>query len=227
MRLAVFACTAIVALSACESDLEVHPATIQWLEWPAEVLVGTPFKARSFLLPPVCFEHRFKPGLTLDQSAVTIAPYYLVKPGQPICPPTASASDLLPNPGLDTVLTLPALTVPNSRTFEMRASANADAPNPQPGVGNLPIRTFGDVTVRMSNPDASRTNVAGRVIVQIDNQGCARIQPGGFFSPGVEYVLEDQADTAGVSFAFVRGYLHDVTTPVCGQTRVFHLVTVN
>ncbi len=27
--------------------------------------------------------------------------------------------------------------------------------------------------------------------------------------------------------AFVRGYIHEVATPVCGQTRIFHLVTRN
>jgi len=41
------------------------------------------------------------------------------------------------------------------------------------------------------------------------------------------FVLEDQADTTGLNYAFVRGYFHEATTPVCGQTRVFHLVSRN
>ena len=51
----------------------------------------------------------------------------------------------------------------------------------------------------------------------------ARILPLGLYDPDSGLVLEDQADTAGLSSAFVRGYIYDVAAPVCGQTRVFHL----
>jgi hypothetical protein len=51
------------------------------------------------------------------------------------------------------------------------------------------------------------------------------VQPGGSFNPEVALVLEDQADTTGLSNAFVRGYIHDAVTPVCGETRVFHLTS--
>ncbi len=41
------------------------------------------------------------------------------------------------------------------------------------------------------------------------------------------FVLEDQADTLGFSLGFVSGYIHDAPAPVCGETRVFHLVSRN
>ncbi len=41
------------------------------------------------------------------------------------------------------------------------------------------------------------------------------------------YVLDDQADTARFSYAFVRGYIQQSATPICGETRVFELVTLN
>ena len=41
------------------------------------------------------------------------------------------------------------------------------------------------------------------------------------------YVLEDQGDTTGLMNAFVRGYIHDAAAPVCGETRVLHLLSRN
>lgn len=228
MRPAVFTSIAIALILACDSsDLEVQPATIQWLEWPAEVLVATPFEARMMLIPPVCFPYTFKPGMTRDESAVTFASYFLVQRTTPICPPTEGAFAPNPNIVLDTLLTVLGLAASSPRTFEMRASASVEPPVPPPGAGESPVRTFGDVTVRLSSPDTSRRNAAGRVTLRIDDQGCARVQPDGYFNPEAGFVLEDQADTVGLGFAFVRGYLHDVTTPVCGQTRVFHLLSRN
>jgi len=109
----------------------------------------------------------------------------------------------------------------------MRATATVDPPYTFPLRGGLRVRSFGEVIVRPSDPDTVRRNAGGRVALRIDDQGCARIQPGGLLSTGLEYVLEDQADTTGLMLAFVHGYLHDVTTPVCGETRVFHLESRN
>jgi hypothetical protein len=232
MRPALFVPLSLGLLAACGPDTELQPATVQWLEWPAEVLVATPFEARLFLLPPVCFPHSFRPGVTHDESAITIAPFYLVERVEPICPPlvqstspsTLPSTSPVPSPVRETMVTLPGLAATSAHVLEMRASANSDEPQPLESTV-LPVRTFGDVTVRLSDPDSSRRNAGGRVVLFIDNQGCARIEPGGLFSAGVRYVLEDQADTVGLFLAFVRGYLHDVTTPVCGETRVFHLST--
>jgi hypothetical protein len=92
---------------------------------------------------------------------------------------------------------------------------------------SLPVRTFGDVIVRTAGADESRLRAAGDVYLQRDTLGCARIQPLGLYDPDAALVLEDQADTAGLSSAFVRGYIYDAAAPVCGQIRVFHVESRN
>lgn len=216
-----FGCCAMLGIvAACESDFSIEQATIQWLEWPAEVQVAMPFEARALLVPPACVPHTFEARVTANASAVTLAPYFLVnRNADPICPPTELSFAPLPIITLDTAVAMPGLNAPG--TLEMRATTPVDpAANTTPG--HVSARLFGDVTVRAADPDTSRRNAGGLVIVRIDEQGCARIQPAAQFNPGLEYVLENQADSVGLSYTFVRGYLHEVPTPVCGFTRVFH-----
>lgn len=218
-------CLSIVAvLAGCESDVELAPATVRWMEWPAEVPVATPFTVRLLVPRVSCRQGRFKPGVAADESAVTFAPYYVLS-GPAYCPPTAQQIDV-PYFALDTAGTAPGLDASYVRTFEMRAAASVYVPTPGPYNGDQPVRTFGDVTVRLSNPDLSRHNAAGYVSLVRTPDGCARVWPDGSNDLGL--VLEDQTDTAGLGYAFVRGYIHEVATPVClDHTRVFHLVSRN
>ena len=205
----------MAALAACDSGLEIQPAYVQWMEWPAEVSVATPFTARMLVPFPACHRSVFKPAVSENQSAVTFAPYFLVEGGAPVCLPSPALDvALVPFLALDTVITAPGLA---ARAFQMRATAT-DASG---------VRTFGDVTVRLSNPDTSRRKAGGVVTLWVDNAGCARLRPAGYLQPLGGYVLEDQADTTGLNYAFVRGYIHDAAAPVCGQTRVFKLVSRN
>jgi len=213
-----------VLLAACESDLTVSPSTVEWMEWPAEVPVAVPFKVRMLVARPGCYQGVYKPGVTADQSAVTFAPYFLVKDKTPICLPLEREVDIYYS-DLDTIGTAPGLAADFARTFEMRAASSVYASS-SPSVADLPIRTYGDVTVRLSNPDGSKRNAGGFANKFVDN-GCVRVQPIAASGPAWSYVLEDQTDTAGFSYAFVRGYVHDVVTPVCGQTRVFELLSQN
>jgi hypothetical protein len=217
----------LVGVAACDSDLDVQPAIVQWMEWPAEVVAAKPFTVRLLMGFPACHKWVFKSAVSVDQSAVTFAPYFLVERGEPVCLPSPAAADVFPVPflGLDTVMIAPGLTASVPRTFEMRASAAVNAATPTPSAGDPPVRTFGDVTARLSDPDTSRRNAGGVVTMWVDNSGCVRVLPGGY--PGSPLVLEDQADTTRLNYAFVRGYIHEVATPVCGQTHVFHLVTRN
>src|SRR6266545_2978607 len=162
MRL--FYCVAVfAALAACESDVDVAPATVQWMEWPAEVPVATPFAVRLLIPRVSCRQGTFKPGVAADASAVTFAPYFLLR-GPAYCPPELLQLQLdVPYFALDTVGTAPGLAANYARTFEMRASASVYAPTPGPSYGDQPVRTFGDVTVRLSNPDTARRNAAGVV----------------------------------------------------------------
>jgi hypothetical protein len=218
----------LAALAACESDLDLFPSTVQWMEWPAEVPTATPFAVRLIVPRPGCYQGVFKPGVSADESAVTFAPYYLVKRTDAVCLPEALQFDII-SIALDTVGTAPGLATSFDRTFEMRASSIVYAPSPQPSAGDLPVRTYGDVTVRLSDPELPPRNAAGFASKVVDNAGCVRLQPAGTIgpsgTPGSNYVLEDQADTTGLTYAFVRGYIHEATAPVCGQTLVFHLVS--
>lgn len=216
----------LAGVAACDSGLDVQPAIVQWMEWPAEVVAAKPFSVKLLTGFPACHKWVFKSAVSSDQSAVTFAPYFLVERGAPVCLPVPATTAIfpLPNLGFDTSVVAPGLQTTVDRTFEIRASTVVNAAPPSPSVGDVPVRTFGDVIVRLSNPDSSRRNAAGLVTLSVEASGCARVHPGGYF-PAL--VLEDQADTSGLNYAFVRGYIHEVTTPVCGQTQVFHLVTRN
>jgi len=212
-------------IAACGSDLTVASSTVEWMEWPAEVPVATPFKVRMLVSRPGCSQGVYKPGASADQSAVTFAPYFLVKDKPQICPLEALQLDIY-YVDLDTVGTAPGLAANYVRTFEMRASSSVYGPE-RLTAADLPVRTYGEVTVRLNNSDGpeSTTRNAGGFANQFVDNGCVQLQPVGGL--GWSYVLEDQADTTGFAYAFVRGYVHDVVTPVCGQTSVFELLSRN
>lgn len=215
----------VVMLAACEPDMEVSPATVEWMEWPAEVSAAKPFQVRLLVPRPGCYRSVFRLGISADESAVTFAPYFLITSHEIICVPEAGGGVLDVYPGaFDTVGTAPGLAASFARTFEMRAAGQVYA-LPAPGASDLPIRTYGEVTVRLTSPDSSRRNAAGIASKVIDNFGCARLLPSGAFDPRSGLVPDDQADTSSLSYAFVRGYIYEATAPVCGRTRVFHLVS--
>lgn len=213
-------------IAACGSDLTVASSTVEWMEWPAEVPVATPFMVRLLVSRPGCSQGVYMPGASADQSAVTFAPYFLVKDKPQICPLEARQFDIY-YADLDTVGTAPGLAADYGRTFEMRASSSVYGPERLTAADLLPVRTYGEVMVRLNNSDSpeSTTRNAGGFASKFVYNGCVQLQPVGGL--GWSYVLEDQADTTGLAYAFVRGYVHDVVTPVCGQTRVFELLSRN
>lgn len=216
-----------VLLAACESDLTISASTVEWMEWPAEVHVATPFMVRMLVSRPGCSQGIYKPGASADQSAVSFAPYFLVKDNPQICPLDAQQLDIY-YVDLDTAGTAPGLAANYVRTYEMRAASSVYGPERLTAADlDVPLRTYGEVTVRLNDPDSpeSTTRNAGGFANKFVDNGCVRLQPVGGL--GWSYVLEDQADTTGLAYAFVRGYVHDVVTPVCGQTRVFELLSRN
>lgn len=222
MRPAVFATMCLGLLAACEPDATIDPVTVQWMDWPAEVNAGQPFRTRLVVWGVCAVDPRFHPGVHADQSAVTFEPFFLVGNDQIFCANLREATLLVA--ALDTAGTAPGLTAPSSRTYEMRAAAEVFVAR---AAQSIPVRQFGDVIVRPTDADPSRRNGGGTVFLLVDSLGCARVSPLGLYNPTSALVLEDQADTAGLSGAFVRGYIHDAAAPVCGETRVFHLVARN
>jgi hypothetical protein len=227
MRPAAFATLCLGLFVACEpdtTDTTIDPVTVQWMDWPAEVNAGQPFRTRLVVWNVCALEPQFRAGASADQSAVTFAPYFLVSKAQIECL-TERTPTLLVVIAIDTAGTAPGLAAPSARTYEMRGSTMDVAYTA--GAPPLPVGTYGDVTVRPSGADPSRRNAGGYATLETDSLGCVRLRPTGLYSPGAALVLEDQADTAGISFAFVKGYIHDAATPVCGETKVFHLVSRN
>lgn len=223
-RVAAF--VGLVGLTACDSDIEAKAATVSWMEWPAAVPPATPFTVRMLVFPVGCSVGTFRPQASADESAVTFAPYFLVKRGG-YCLPEAQIADIYFG-ALDTAGTAPGLAAQFPRTYEMRAAASVQVPAPLTGAADLPVRTFGQVVVQAAvDPHAGRRNAAGFATKVVDELGCTRLLPNGLIDPRRAYMLEDQADTSGLFYVFVRGYIYQPAAPVCGEAKVFHLLSRN
>jgi hypothetical protein len=229
MRLASFVLLLAAPVTACsEPDSRIEPAQVSWMEWPAEVSATTPFTTRLVGYSPSCAQVlKFVTAPTVDQSAVTFEPYFLIT-GQPnYCrldvagsAPVDTASIRIIAQFFDTKADVPGLAAEFSRTYEMRAGTNVYAPD---RLTAIPVRTFGDITVRTAQVENGRINAGGTAYASRDSVGCVSLHPFGIF-PG--YVIENPpADTVQYWSAFVRGYIYESSTPVCGESKVFHLVT--
>ena len=214
--------SALLAFGCSDVDTHVLPAAVNWMEWPAEVRAGAAFKVRLVGFAPSCGpSDGFNAAPQVGDSAVTFQPYFIVPDHPGVCPLTAgpAASPILA-PSFDTTQTVPGLAGPAPETYELRASAFAQTFAPSDG---YVIRAFGAVTVRPDSADTSRTAAAGQAYTSRDTLSCLRIFTAGLFFPG--YVVENPPDTTTYWSAFVQGYLYTPAVPVCGEKRVFHLVT--
>lgn len=228
MRSASFVLFLLPVAACSEPDTRIEPAQVAWMEWPAEVSAATPFTVRLVGPRVYCVQVvEFVTAPRVDQSAVTFEPYFLLN-GQPnYCYPvrqaaTRSASLLPISITFDTLTAVPGLGAQVTRTYEIRAGTNVSVP----GIAAaFPIRTFGDVTVSTAQVENGRTNAGGVVYAARDSLGCVTVRPYGIYPI---YVVENPpADTAQIWFGFVRGYIYEPAAPVCGQARVFHLITRN
>ena len=220
MRSIAFAALALA--TGCGSDANTIRTSVLWMDWPSQVVASSAFSVRLVVARPCALIQSFNPDPRADQSAVTFAPYFVADPGGAVCVLAQSVDVDLNN--LDTTGLAPGLASDFARTYEMRGAVRSG------GVwsaNHWVDRTFGDVGVYSQTPPPSAPirNAGGWVQKQVDTSGCVRIRPAGLYGAGALMVLEDQADTAGLSGAFVRGYLHYPAAPVCGEAQVFHLVT--
>ena len=209
MRRPSFVLLSSVFLAACtEPDTKVIPAAVRWMEWPAEVLAGTPFSIRISGYGPGCYETiEFHAPVTVDISSVTVEPYFLVDGDDLNVLCERSLNPMARDPGyFDTRVAVPGLTPSFPRSYEIRGA-----------------RAFGEIIVRSDSADATHLNVGGEVSTYRDSLGCPWISPAFFLS----YVMENPPDTVTYWHGFVRGYVHSVTPPLCGESRVFHLESRN
>ncbi len=207
--------------AACEPGPDVMRTGVVWMDWPSQIVSSKDFQVRLVVQRPCALVQAFNPDPRADESAVTFAPYFLGDANSMMCVTLQSVDALVDPNNLDTTGLAPGLAGGFARTYEMRGATGwYDA---------WVERTFGDVAVyeQVPPPSAPVRNAGGRVQMQVDTSGCVRIRPAGLYGPGAAIVLENQADTAGLSGAFVRGYTHYPAAPVCGEAQVFHLVTRN
>lgn len=201
MRPASFVLLLAVPAAACsEPDTRIEAAQVSWMEWPAAVPAATAFQMRVVGFLPSCgsqYVRRYR----IDQgnAAIEFTPYSVV-PDEPPCVNVAP-------PMFQDTITLPGLAE-----------------------GNYGIRTaqrvFGDLLVQTDPAGTSRVNAAGWASVELDQGNCLRV------TPAVRLIvhplpLDNPADTTASVPAFVTGYLYEAPAPVCGEARVFHLVTRN
>lgn len=203
-------------LAACESSDKVTPVTVQWMDWPAEVNAGQPFRTRLVVWGVCAVNPQFRPGASADQVAVTFTPYFMFADDNINC--LGSTGNAFVVNALDTAGIAPGLRAINARLYEMRAPLH-DFALGGPATG-LTASTFGNVVVRPTGADASRRNAAGYVTVERDSLNCLRVRPLGALS-GNALLLDDQTATAD-GIAFVRGYIYSVGRPFCGETILFH-----
>jgi len=209
-------------LVACESNDTVSPTAVVWMDWPAQVNANESFRTRLVTWGVCASNPRFYAGASANAEAVTFSPYYLVDDNTVYCLGATRETFLVV--AIDTAGRAPGLPAIVSRTYEMRGTGTSNA---RANTIANPMMTFGEVHVVPGGANPAQRNAAGTVGLQRDSLSCARIVPIGLYDPTGGLVLEDQADTAGLAYAFVRGYIHDVASPVCGETRVFHLLSKN
>jgi hypothetical protein len=232
MRPASFVLLLAVPVVACSSepDTRIEAAQVSWMEWPADVFAATPFTVRLVGYSVSCVEVvKFVTAPTVDQSAVTFEPYFLLTGRPRFCPldvprpSTAGTPSISISPFFDTRAAVPGLDAQYPRTYEMRAGTNVSVPGALDS--RMPIRTFGDITVRSAGVESKRVNAGGLVYASRDSIGCVTLYPYAIY-PG--YVIENPpADTAQYWSGFVRGYIYESAAPLCGKAKVFHLVTLN
>jgi len=217
----------VAMVAACAPDnIVVVPTNVEWMEWPAEVTAATPFTVRLLVPWPYCYqgEAPLNPGTSTNELTVTFEPYFLLSRHRNAPRPGAACQYHSP---VDTVGTVVGLAASVPRAFGVRAASHVVS-HTTPAV-TLAVQTFGDVTVRQSAPDTTRRNAAGFATKELDNLGCVRLRPSvtlgvGPFDLGPRYVLDDQADKTTFWGTFVHGYIYEAAAPVCGETKVFHLV---
>jgi hypothetical protein len=203
----------IAALAACTTEPDYHavPLAVSWLEWPAEVRTAVPFGVR--LAGYIPCGTRLVPSSRSDTIAVSFEPYALVPNAGPPCIP------IVPTMFDDTVV-VPGLAAASARLYQIRVAMLPDSS------GVRPYGTVGEITVQPETVTVNQVSAVGFAEIARDPSGCLRVHPiTRLFA--TSYVLENPPDTTSSWSAAVRGYLYDAAAPLCGETRVFHLVSRN
>lgn len=203
------------AVAACTEPDEVFTFSNQpiWTEWPAEVRAGTPFDLRYIAVLPGCHvKYSLRIEAQLSDSAVLFN-----------APLVISAEDVSPChiKFIDTAITVSGLAGGADRTYQLLLAPPPEGPPRAPN-DSQPPRVLGSILVRPTGPLSDRVNVSGGASGQLDPGGCPVIR----WYP-VNAMVPIENPPAETWLGLVRGYLFTVATPMCGQTRAFHLDDVS
>lgn len=186
--------------SACDGirfeETRQVPVSPAWMEWPAEISPGTAFGVRIIGFLPSCGSDYVRRYRIDDANSVISFTPYAVVPGELPC--TNVAAPIF----VDSIV----FTGLSEGTYDLRSTE----------------RVFGQILVR-PNPGEIRLNAAGGASTELDEASCVRLRPSvmAFIRP---LPLENPPNTTPI-VGFVTGYIVDPASPLCGETRVFHLVT--
>src|SRR5438874_1270768 len=120
MRLSAFVTSCLFLLAACESSGKVTPVTVQWMDWPAEVNAGQPFRTRLVVWGICAINPQFRPGASANQTAVTFAPYFTFENDHILC--AAATGNAFVVTALDTAGIAPGLRAPTRCALRCRTS---------------------------------------------------------------------------------------------------------
>src|SRR3989441_8575918 len=123
MRSAMFATLCLGLFAACDHGTQTtfSQVTVQWMEWPAEVNAGQPFRTRLVVWTVCALNPQFRAGAHADPSAVTFEPYYLIGHEHIACI-TGRSQTLLAGIAIDTAGMAPGLAATSPRSYEMRGT---------------------------------------------------------------------------------------------------------
>ena len=168
-----------------------------WMEWPAQVQEGAP--ASVLIVGGMTCGAEYVRRYEVDQINRTVLfnPYEIV-PENPC------------------VNIAPSLFVDRIDVLDLRAGTY------QLQSGD---RVFGEVVVTPDPPDAPALVGAGTATFVRDPDGCFRVRPAMTYFAHM-MPLQDQADTtADWTNALVTGHIIEAASPICGVTRIFHLLS--
>ena len=222
MGRAWFAVLLALGQAACnvtEPNPAVTPQGVDWMEWPAEVVGGMQFQIRVIGLRASC-RGGFGIAVTQDSTALRVEPFATPALPGAVCDDGLAA--------YDTLVTVSGLAADSNRVYAIHAPVCCAIQLLTSSRSRRPLfvdLTFGEVVVRPSSADRTRTNASGYFQeAYYDSLTCVRIRPVSFASG---YVDENWTPVGGVGYNFVRGYLYAPATPVCGERVVFHEVSHN
>lgn len=186
---------------------EILPATVMWMEWPAQVTIGRPYQVRV-VIDPLCADGNLSFRDIVKGDAVTFDSRYVnVRPGYWPCEPAGP---------IYSVSTRDAQSFSGQphEFFVQATNQNLDS-----------LRLFGSLKTVIAARSDTTVLAAGDVTLSPSRPGCMRITPGGR-QPNTTYQFE--GTTAGISEwppVWVEGYVTHGTTSCsafAGDTVTFH-----